>query len=273
MTAHERQAATSSNHGRATAASPPAPPPGYAGGPPANWVSTPGVVPQWEPNQVCHVACSSIITFLTDVPFTVQYYVTPPLEPGKPGRCHFHSQHYRGFQQDRRLFIAMGGTVDETTCTPHAIKSRYSSSGLNCACVAPSDPRAFNQHFLDIGANDGQYLSNTLFFETQMGWTGLCVEGSPSAYGLLSKSRTKCKNVHGVIGKGLKSARFFTFDRPGSWEVGMSCMEGSAHAAGCNSEASARNWARSSGATFSVDTVPGSELKDHFSSQVRCNSS
>ena len=42
--------------------------------------------------------------------------------------------------------------------------------------------------FLDIGAYDGETLSNTLFFEKTMGWTGLCVEPLPSAASRLPSS-------------------------------------------------------------------------------------
>ena len=50
--------------------------------------------------------------------------------------------------------------------------------------------------FLDIGAYDGETLSNTLYFEETMGWTGLCVEPLPSAFAKL-KARRKaiCENT------------------------------------------------------------------------------
>jgi len=44
--------------------------------------------------------------------------------------------------------------------------------------------------FLDVGAYDGVKLSNTFFFEKEMGWTGLCIEPSPTQFKLLSKSRS-----------------------------------------------------------------------------------
>jgi FkbM family methyltransferase len=42
--------------------------------------------------------------------------------------------------------------------------------------------------FLDIGAHDGVSLSNTKSFEEQ-GWTGICVEPSPSVYALCRQVR------------------------------------------------------------------------------------
>jgi len=50
--------------------------------------------------------------------------------------------------------------------------------------------------FLDIGAYDGETLSNTLFFERTMGWTGLCVEPLPSAFAKLAATRKAvCENL------------------------------------------------------------------------------
>jgi FkbM family methyltransferase len=50
--------------------------------------------------------------------------------------------------------------------------------------------------FLDIGAYDGETLSNTAFFERSMGWTGLCVEPLPSAFAkLTARRKALCENV------------------------------------------------------------------------------
>ncbi len=49
--------------------------------------------------------------------------------------------------------------------------------------------------FLDIGADDGVDRNNTLFFE-RLGWTGLCVEPSPSRFpALVRNRRCECLNV------------------------------------------------------------------------------
>jgi FkbM family methyltransferase len=50
--------------------------------------------------------------------------------------------------------------------------------------------------FVDIGADDGETFSNTLFFERAMGWTGLCVEPLPSAFAKLKLTRRAiCEQV------------------------------------------------------------------------------
>jgi hypothetical protein len=42
-----------------------------------------------------------------------------------------------------------------------------------------------NGVFVDIGANDGVSISNSLYFEERLGWTGLAVEPLPGAYARL----------------------------------------------------------------------------------------
>jgi len=43
--------------------------------------------------------------------------------------------------------------------------------------------------FMEIGADDGIDKSNTLFFEETLGWSGICVEPSPSRFKLLQENR------------------------------------------------------------------------------------
>jgi len=45
-------------------------------------------------------------------------------------------------------------------------------------------------YFLDIGANDGVYFSNTLYLEKELGWKGLCVEAGKTPFRKLVKNRT-----------------------------------------------------------------------------------
>ena len=47
-----------------------------------------------------------------------------------------------------------------------------------------------NGVFLDVGAYDGVSISNSLFFEKELGWTGICVEPSPTKFMKLCKYRT-----------------------------------------------------------------------------------
>lgn len=47
-----------------------------------------------------------------------------------------------------------------------------------------------NGVFVDIGAHDGQTYSNSLFYEEDLGWTGICVEPMPEVFAKLRKRRT-----------------------------------------------------------------------------------
>jgi FkbM family methyltransferase len=54
-----------------------------------------------------------------------------------------------------------------------------------------------NGIFIELGANDGKFLSNTLYFENNLNWFGLCVEPHPDIYKKLIKNRpnSKCLNL------------------------------------------------------------------------------
>lgn len=53
-----------------------------------------------------------------------------------------------------------------------------------------------NGFFLDLGAHDGIYLSNTFLLERRYGWNGICVEANPDSFKKLSHNRNAvCVNV------------------------------------------------------------------------------
>lgn len=50
-----------------------------------------------------------------------------------------------------------------------------------------------NGFFVECGAHDGEFNSNSLFFEMERNWTGLLIEPDPTAYEkLLQKNRKVC---------------------------------------------------------------------------------
>lgn len=50
--------------------------------------------------------------------------------------------------------------------------------------------------FLDIGAHDGVYLSNTYVLEKRYNWNGICIEANPDSYIELKKNRqSTCVNI------------------------------------------------------------------------------
>lgn len=50
--------------------------------------------------------------------------------------------------------------------------------------------------FVDVGAHDGISFSNTLFLETELGWTGVAIEPNPDVFRKLQANRS-CFVVHG----------------------------------------------------------------------------
>jgi FkbM family methyltransferase len=55
-----------------------------------------------------------------------------------------------------------------------------------------------NGVFVDIGAHNGITYSNTYFFESELDWTGICIEPIPERFVELQKNR-KCKCIQGCI--------------------------------------------------------------------------
>ena len=43
--------------------------------------------------------------------------------------------------------------------------------------------------FIDVGAHDGELFSNSVFFERERGWTGLCIEPNPPVFQRLRRAR------------------------------------------------------------------------------------
>jgi FkbM family methyltransferase len=65
--------------------------------------------------------------------------------------------------------------------------------------------------FVDIGANDGVTISNTLYFEKELGWSGLAVEPIPSACAKLRANR-RCHVLNACISDREGTAEFLEID-------------------------------------------------------------
>lgn len=61
--------------------------------------------------------------------------------------------------------------------------------------------------FVDIGANDGVTISNTLYFEKNLGWKGLAIEPMPAMFQKLKNNRT-CQMLNACITKEKGRAKF-----------------------------------------------------------------
>ncbi len=55
-----------------------------------------------------------------------------------------------------------------------------------------------NGFFIELGACDGLYYSNTLFFEKQLGWGGICIEPNDLYFDKL-KSNRACKLSNALV--------------------------------------------------------------------------
>lgn len=53
--------------------------------------------------------------------------------------------------------------------------------------------------FLDIGANDGKFGSNTATLEYEYGWTGICIEANPTLIADLTANRPNSTIVHNAV--------------------------------------------------------------------------
>src|SRR5260370_22486366 len=71
--------------------------------------------------------------------------------------------------------------------------------------------------FVDVGAYDGVALSNTYYFEKELGWSGLCVEPNPVAYKGLIQNR-KCGAINCGVGARDDSLEFLKL--PGELDLG-----------------------------------------------------
>ena len=58
------------------------------------------------------------------------------------------------------------------------------------------------------------HLSNTLFFESHLGWTSILVEGNPLSFQNLTKCRPNAHTFQNIISKKRTEVNFVAFDDP-----------------------------------------------------------
>ncbi len=71
--------------------------------------------------------------------------------------------------------------------------------------------------FVDVGAYDGIALSNTYYFEKELGWSGICIEPNPLAFESLSQNR-KCVSLNCGVGAREELLEFLKL--PGDLDLG-----------------------------------------------------
>lgn len=74
--------------------------------------------------------------------------------------------------------------------------------------------------FVDIGANDGVSGSNTLFFERELGWSGLAVEPIPSAFEKCRQNR-QCHLLNACVSDQNGQAQFLEVAGPAQMLSGL----------------------------------------------------
>ncbi len=73
--------------------------------------------------------------------------------------------------------------------------------------------------FVDIGAHDGITLSNSYFFEQELGWTGICIEPIPEIFDQLVANR-KCRCIQGCIANYSGDGQFLrVVSPPGTYNI------------------------------------------------------
>ncbi len=76
------------------------------------------------------------------------------------------------------------------------LRQLYSQAGQDLWVIRDVFGYMQRGYFIDIGAADGVELSNSFALEKYHGWTGLCIEPGPAAFGKLRANRKcRCLNI------------------------------------------------------------------------------
>ena len=57
--------------------------------------------------------------------------------------------------------------------------------------------------FFEAGAFDGETISNSLYFETKLGWSGLLVEPNPAAFKMLLTKNRKAWSINACLSRSI----------------------------------------------------------------------
>merc|ERR1719154_74567 len=77
-----------------------------------------------------------------------------------------------------------------------------------------------NGFFIEAGAWDGEQLSNTIYMETQLGWTGLLVEPNKPIFDILVNKKRNAYSVNSCLSRNryAEQVNFDTADVYGAIE-------------------------------------------------------
>lgn len=65
-----------------------------------------------------------------------------------------------------------------------------------------------NGFFVDVGAHDGLYINNTLYFEKNNNWSGINIEPNTTLFDKLKDNRSNCININCAIDNNNGNAGF-----------------------------------------------------------------
>ena len=122
-----------------------------------------------------------------------------------------------------------------------------------------------NGMFVDVGAHDGISFSNTLVFERELGWTGICIEPNPDVFTRLKNNRSAiCLNI--AIANAAGMLPFIKVEGYAQMLSGLSQSMNSRHIARIKRETEEHNAAHS---TVEVSVKPlASVLTEHRISEI-----
>jgi len=195
----------------------------------------------------------------------------PMLVPNKGFQnCIFHGQN--PWFDDRHVFEGYGGQIKHEQCknieknfpSPCGHKAGHAQS---CPCKPPGEEFfGPNNVIVEIGANDGTFLSNSFFFQAQMGWKAILVEGSPSLFSRIKECRPSAIQYNNFVSKSNLEGTFYTiYDDSDTWINALSGLQGSEEYFA--NENAARAYARKKGGKLKVDKIKAKSFKEIFAEQ------
>ncbi len=112
------------------------------------------------------------------------------------------------------LFVPLHIIENKKNCVPlkeKPMEFMYHSQDAQDSLVNYVLSSKSHGFFVEFGAGDGLFHSNSAFFESQMCWTGLCIEPSKHIFNKLILNRKNCISIHGgLCSKGNGLTKEFT---------------------------------------------------------------
>lgn len=117
-----------------------------------------------------------------------------------------------------------------------------------------------NGSYVDVGAHDGISLSNTYFFEKELGWNGVCIESNPLVYQKLIQNRN-CLNLNYCVTNSNETKKFLAVHGYGEMLSGLEDFMNEHHLNRID------KLILEYGGGKETISVPGKPLKDIFNEQ------